>query len=100
LPVDLVLPGHAEPFNDCHKIINSLSGFYQRRQERILEILRRGPLTAYEIMKELFLSGDGFELIMMVSETLGNLEVLEERGEVEREIKGELIRFRIVGGAV
>jgi glyoxylase-like metal-dependent hydrolase (beta-lactamase superfamily II) len=99
LAVDLVLPGHAEPFGDCLKVMNSLAGFYRRRQARILEILGRGPLTAYEISQELFLSGDGFELIMMISETLGNLEVLEGRGEVERETGGEFIRFRKAGGA-
>jgi glyoxylase-like metal-dependent hydrolase (beta-lactamase superfamily II) len=100
LAVDLVLPGHAEPFHDCLKGIDSLSGFYQRRQEKILELLRQGPRTVYELSKELFLSGDGFELIMMVSEALGNLEVLEERGEVERETGGKFIRFRIAGRAV
>jgi glyoxylase-like metal-dependent hydrolase (beta-lactamase superfamily II) len=100
LAVDLVLPGHAEPFSNCLKVIDSLSAFYQRRQAKILEILRRRPLTVYALTKELFLSGDGFELIMMVSEALGNLEVLEENGEVERATEGEFIRFRIAGGAV
>jgi glyoxylase-like metal-dependent hydrolase (beta-lactamase superfamily II) len=100
LAVDLVLPGHAEPFGDCLKVMSSLEGFYQRRQARILEILERGPLTVYEITNELFLSGGGFELIMMISETLGNLEVLEERGKVEQETGGEFIRFRVAGRAV
>lgn len=94
LDVDFVLPGHAEPFSDCHKVADSLFGFYLRRQMKILEILGRGPLTVYEIMKELFLSGEGFELIMMMSETLGNLELLESRGEVGREVEDGIIRFR------
>jgi glyoxylase-like metal-dependent hydrolase (beta-lactamase superfamily II) len=97
LAIDLVLPGHAEPFDNCLKVVDSLSVFYQRRQAKILEILERGSLTVYEVMKELFLSGDGFELILMMSETLGNLEVLEERGEVEREMKEGVIRFRNTG---
>ena len=94
LAVDLVLPGHAGPFSNCLEVIDSLSAFYQRRQAKILDILGRGAQTAYEVMKELFLSADGFELILMISETLGNLEVLEEKGVIERETEGEFIRFR------
>ncbi len=94
LAIDLVLPGHAEPFGNCLKVMDSLNGFYQRRQEKILEILDRGPLTVYEITKELFLSGDGFELIMMISDTLANLEMLEERGRVSREIQDERMSFQ------
>jgi glyoxylase-like metal-dependent hydrolase (beta-lactamase superfamily II) len=67
LAVDLVLPGHAEPFSNCLEVIDSLSAFYQRRQAKILDILGRGAQTAYEVMKELFLSADGFELILMIS---------------------------------
>jgi glyoxylase-like metal-dependent hydrolase (beta-lactamase superfamily II) len=93
LAIDQVLPGHSEPFDHCTEVIDSLSSFYERRQAKILEILDCGPLTVYEIMKNLFLSGDGFELILMISETLGNLELLEERGVVKRDTGGKFIRF-------
>jgi glyoxylase-like metal-dependent hydrolase (beta-lactamase superfamily II) len=94
LAVDLVLPGHATPFNACIDVIDSLHDFYRRRQAKIIEILERGPRTAYEVMRELFLSSDGFELILMISEILGNIEVLEKRGEVVREEEDEFILFR------
>jgi glyoxylase-like metal-dependent hydrolase (beta-lactamase superfamily II) len=95
LAVDLVLPGHAEPFSNCMDVIDSLSAFYQRRQAKILDILGRGGQTVYEVMKELFLSAEGFELILMISETLGNIEVLEAKGEIEREMKGAYFHFRV-----
>ena len=95
LPVDLVLPGHAAPFAQPFAVMDSLSGFYRKRQSRILAVLERGPLTVYEVMRELFPADSGFELVLMVSEALGNLELLEYRGEVEREIGGEFIRFRL-----
>jgi glyoxylase-like metal-dependent hydrolase (beta-lactamase superfamily II) len=94
LAPSLVLPGHAAPFENCFDVLDTLYRFYQRRWERILEILGRKSLTAYEIMQELFLSGEGFELVMMLSEVLGNMEMLEQRGEVVRETEGALIRFR------
>jgi len=94
LAVDLVLPGHAAPFDTCIDVMDSLHAFYQRRQAKIIEILERGPRTAYEVMRELFFSSDGFELILMISEILGNIEVLEKRGEVVREEEAECILFR------
>jgi glyoxylase-like metal-dependent hydrolase (beta-lactamase superfamily II) len=96
LGADLVLPGHAEPFGNCFEVIASLAGFYERRQAKIIEILKRGPQTVYAVMQELFSSPDGFELILMMSESLGNMEMLEAKGEVERETEGDFIRFRLI----
>ncbi len=95
MAIDLVLPGHATPFGAHTKVIDSLSVFYERRQAKLRDTLKRGPLTVYEIMGELFPSSSAFELFLMISETLGNLELLEDRGEIRREMDGKLIRFRL-----
>ena len=95
LEIDLVLPGHAAPFTGHRTVIDSLSAFYKLRQEKLLDALKRGPLTVYEAMQELFSADGGFELILMLSETLGNLEVMEENGTIRRNADGETIRFRL-----
>jgi glyoxylase-like metal-dependent hydrolase (beta-lactamase superfamily II) len=97
LAVDLVLPGHAAPFAGHHMVIDSLYAFYRKRQEKIIGILKRGPMTVYEIMRELFTSDSGFDLFLTISETLGNLEMIEGRGDVTRETDGKFIRFRLAG---
>jgi glyoxylase-like metal-dependent hydrolase (beta-lactamase superfamily II) len=97
LSVDLVLPGHATPFGKHSNVIDSLHSFYQRRQAKLLDILKDGPRTPFEIMGKLFTADSGFELFLMLSETLGNLEVLEEKGAVERLADNDPIRFRIMG---
>lgn len=94
MPIDLVLPGHAAPFPGHREVIDSLAAFYDRRRARILDALKNGPLTVYETMKALFVFEGGFELILMLSETLGNLEVLEDRGKIRRETDRGVIRFR------
>jgi hypothetical protein len=94
LAVDLVLPGHAVPFSAHLEVIDLLSAFYQRRQEKLLDALKHGPRTIYDLMRELFPSSSAFELFLMMSETLGNLELLEEKGEIKREADGEFILFR------
>ena len=95
LPVDLVLPGHATPFGAHIEVIDSLSAFYKRRQTKLLDTLEHGPLTVYETMGRLFPSSSSFELFLMMSETLGNLELLEDRGAIRRETDGGFIRFRL-----
>jgi glyoxylase-like metal-dependent hydrolase (beta-lactamase superfamily II) len=97
LEVDLVLPGHAAPFSGYLEVIDSLSAFYERRQAKLLQALKRGPLTVYEATRELFPPTSTFEFFLMISETLGNLELLEHKGEIKREMDGEFIRFRLAG---
>ncbi len=97
LGIDLVLPGHALPFRKCLEVIDTLSIFYERRQAKLLDALGRQPLTVYEAMRELFQSGTAFELFLMISETFGNLDMLEARGKIRRETDGRLIRFRLAG---
>jgi glyoxylase-like metal-dependent hydrolase (beta-lactamase superfamily II) len=83
LAVDLVLPGHAAPFIQYRQVMDSLAAFYQRRQAKLLDALENGPQTVFSLMRRLFPPAEGFELFLMISETLGNLQVLEERGEIE-----------------
>jgi glyoxylase-like metal-dependent hydrolase (beta-lactamase superfamily II) len=94
LDVDLVLPGHAAPFIEPREIIESLSTFYERRQAKMLDAIGRRSLTVFDVMQELFPSSSAFELILTLSETLGNLEVLEAKGSIERETDGDCVRFR------
>jgi glyoxylase-like metal-dependent hydrolase (beta-lactamase superfamily II) len=91
----LILPGHGDPFSAPNSVMDSLASFYHRRQAKILATLEHRSLTVYEVMTELFTKEVGFELILMMSETLGNLEVLEIRGEVTRETIDGCIRFRL-----
>ena len=97
LDIDLVLPGHGTPFGGFIEVIESLCAFYERRQAKLLSALKRGPRTVYEVTTELFPPTSTFELFLMVSEALGNLEFLEHRGRVKREIQSDFIRFRFAG---
>jgi glyoxylase-like metal-dependent hydrolase (beta-lactamase superfamily II) len=98
LPVDLVLPGHATPFAAHRDVIDSLFKFYEQRQSKLLAALQHRPLTVYEAMRELFSLSNSFELFLMMSETLGNLELIEKEGKIKRVIEDAFIRFRLVEG--
>ena len=94
LDLDLVLPGHGPPFGGHRAIIDALLGFQERRQERILGLLAAGEQTAYEVSRALFPSARPGAAFLTVSETIANLEVLEERGEARRALVDGVYRFR------
>jgi glyoxylase-like metal-dependent hydrolase (beta-lactamase superfamily II) len=96
LPIDLVLPGHSTPFTAHRKVIDSLFQFYERRQSKLRAVLRLRPLTVYEAMQALFPLSHSFELFLMISETLGNLELIETRDQIKRDLDKGVIRFRLM----
>lgn len=84
LPVDLIAPGHGAPFFGHAKLIDLLLSFYQRRQEKILALLAPRPLTAAQVAPLVFPRAKPHQLYLILSEVLGNLEVLEDQGKVLR----------------
>ncbi len=94
LDLDLVLPGHGPPFGRHRDVIDGLLRFYEKRQATILRTLARGSLTVYEVMRALFPWAGQDELFLVISETIANLEVMEARGDVAREVDGPVYRFR------
>jgi len=95
LDVRLVLPGHARPFGHHRQVIEGLLGFYEKRQRRILGELGGGPRTPWELTEALFPRQRPGDAFLTVSETIANLELLETRGQVEREEEGRGYRFRL-----
>ena len=92
LPAQLIAPGHGAPFAEHVALIDLLLGFYQRRQEKMLELLARGPLSAAELAPQIFPRAKRSQLFLILSEVVGNLEVLEDRGLVaRREHAGRLL---------
>ena len=94
LPVELVAPGHAEPFSGHVEVIDRLLAFYDLRQEKIVQLLREhGEQTPAELAPRVFPRAREHQLYLTLSEVMGNLEVLEARGAVVREDSRGQIRF-------
>jgi glyoxylase-like metal-dependent hydrolase (beta-lactamase superfamily II) len=96
LAMELVLPGHNEPFRNPVPIIDWLRGFYEKRQTRILEALATGPKTAVELVTHVFPRLGLRDLFLTLSEIVGNLEVLEDRGQVVRRAPAPVYRWEQV----
>jgi glyoxylase-like metal-dependent hydrolase (beta-lactamase superfamily II) len=93
LDLDLVLPGHGPPFAGHRQVIDRLLAFYGKRQARIRELLDDRPRTAWEVAQALFPAARPLDAFLTVSETIANLEVLEQRGEARRELVDGVYRF-------
>lgn len=76
-----LLPGHGEPFAGHRAVIDGLFDFYGRRQAKIEAALDR-PKTAMELVADVFGEAGVLQLFLMLSEIVGNLEVLEDLGRV------------------
>jgi len=96
LPAEVIAPGHAEPFFGHVPIIDRLLSFYEKRQQRILELLGSRPRTPAELAPLVFPHAREHQLYLTLSEVLGNLEVLEARGQVARSEREGRIRFEAV----
>jgi glyoxylase-like metal-dependent hydrolase (beta-lactamase superfamily II) len=94
LELDLVLPGHGPPFTGHRAIIDALLGFYAQRQARLRELLDDGPMSAHELARAIFPRARTGDLFLTISETIANLEAMEARGEVSRELVDGVYRFR------
>ena len=94
LDLDLVLPGHGPPFSGHRAVIDRLVAFYAKRQARILEVLATGPATCADVARALFPSARPGDAFLVLSETIANLEAMEARGEVARELVDGVYRFR------
>lgn len=93
LELDCVLPGHGEAFVGHRELLEGLFQFYSARQARIMKRLASGPASVYELVPAVFPRVDIGRMYLMLSEVVGNVEVLEENGELTRAEDGGVMRF-------
>ena len=97
LDIDLVLPGHGGPFGDANRILENLVRFYGQRQAKMLDYLAGGPRSAVELVQHIFPNASRRELNLTISEIVGNIEVLEDRGSVRRLPADPVYRWELAG---
>jgi glyoxylase-like metal-dependent hydrolase (beta-lactamase superfamily II) len=93
-----VYPGHGAPFQGHRKLIKERLAFHDRRAAKLLGFLADGPASVYDLSRRLFPNLAGVELFLGLSETLGHLDVLEDRGQVTVQSAGRVLQYAAVGG--
>lgn len=83
-PYDRMLPGHREEITDPPGRIAEIRESHEERTENVIALVD-GPTTAFDVMDGLFPDLPATEIFQGMSEALGHLDVLEDRGRVERQ---------------
>jgi len=83
LDVSLLLAGHGEEIQDVKGLIQKIFNHHQERMERIRAALSEEEKTSFQIAMDLFPGVPAFEVFLGISEALGHLEILKEKGMVK-----------------
>jgi glyoxylase-like metal-dependent hydrolase (beta-lactamase superfamily II) len=94
LPVEIVLPGHGEPITDHRALIDSRLQMHERRAGKIHDLIVDEPKTAFQLAQELWGNVAVTQAFLTLSEVVGHLDLLIERGRVEEIESGGLVRFK------
>ena len=97
MPIETVLPGHGEPIADHVKLIDERFALHERRAGKIGELIAEHPRTAYELAQELWGNVAVTQAYLTLSEVLGHVDLLVERGEVREQELGGVVRFEATG---
>jgi len=95
LDVEIAFPGHGEPIKNHRELISRRIAHRQNRNHQLLEQLTGEGQTVYQLAQLVFrpeIPGD--QLFLMVSEVLGQLELLEERGMAQMSEEGNVWLYR------
>ena len=92
----LVCPAHGAVYEDAPRRARQLIDFHRVRKLSMLDLLRRRPLTAYEVALDHFAISpeNRFQVLMATSETLAHLELLRREGRIVRAEHDGVVTYR------
>lgn len=82
LDISLLLPAHGEEVDDVRGLIQKIFAHHKERMDRVIFSLSKKEKTPFEIAMDLFPSIPPFEVFLGISEAVGHLEILKEKGIV------------------
>ena len=83
LDLSLLLPAHGEEVHDVKALIQKIFTHHKERMDRILFSLSKEEKTPFQIAMDLFPGVPPFEVFLGISEAVGHLEILKEKGIVK-----------------
>jgi len=93
MPVELVLAGHGEPVTAHADLIDERFRMHERRAGKIAGLLGE-PLSAHEIAQSLWGNVAVTQAYLTLSEVLGHVDLLLDRGVVVEQEIGGVVRYR------
>jgi glyoxylase-like metal-dependent hydrolase (beta-lactamase superfamily II) len=93
LSLNLILPGHGDPFTDHVGLIDERFAMHERRARKLLRMLAPTPLTAYELATQMWGNVAVTQAYLTISEVLGHMDLLVARHEVAESDEDGVTRF-------
>jgi glyoxylase-like metal-dependent hydrolase (beta-lactamase superfamily II) len=93
MPIEVVLPGHGDPVTDHARLIDDRFALHERRAAKIAGLIAERPTTTYEIAQSLWGNVAVTQAFLTLSEVLGHVDLLLERGEIREQEIGGIIRY-------
>jgi glyoxylase-like metal-dependent hydrolase (beta-lactamase superfamily II) len=91
MPIGRVLPGHGEAFGDHAALIDERFELHERRARKIGALIAERPRTAHEIAQAIWGNVAVTQAYLTLSEVLGHVDLLVERGEVVEADRGGVV---------
>jgi glyoxylase-like metal-dependent hydrolase (beta-lactamase superfamily II) len=95
LDLHIVYPGHGEPIGNYRELIEDRLVEHEQRAARIAELLADGPKTGYEIAQKMWGNVALTQAFLALSEVLGHIDLLMDRGQVVEIAKDGVIRHAL-----
>jgi glyoxylase-like metal-dependent hydrolase (beta-lactamase superfamily II) len=94
MDLEIVLSGHGEPVEEHRALIDDRIAGHERRVGKIAGILAEdGPRSAFEIAQQMWGNVAVTQAFLTLSEVLGHIDLLLERGEAVEEEQDGVVRF-------
>lgn len=84
MPVELMLSGHGAPITDHATLIDKRLAAQERRSRKIRDLLSVEPRSAHSIAEAIWGNVALTQAYLTLSEVIGHLDILVERGEAEQ----------------
>jgi glyoxylase-like metal-dependent hydrolase (beta-lactamase superfamily II) len=94
LSVSTVYPGHGEPIEDPHGVIEEMRGHHRRRTAELARLLDDEGKTGWQLANELFPSLEGFDNFLAVSEVVAHIDLLIAQGTAEQVDRDAVTYYR------
>ena len=86
-----MLTGHGDPVTDHRALIDKRITFHEKRARKISRLVAERPRTAHEVAQAMWGNVALTQAYLTLSEVLGHVDLLAERGEVREEESGGVV---------
>ena len=100
MEISLALPSHGPAIHDVAGLVAKRMAFHERRLERVMDALRAGAHTTWEVTDTLFPDRSPLDTFLAVSEVVGHLDVLEIERKIIAERRGGVVAWKLVPESV